>query len=63
MNEIATLIELLEKKEKLVAMLAPSFPIVFEYPKIITMLKKLGFSYVVEVAVGAKEQMNSCFNF
>ena len=55
MNETATLIELLEKKEKLLVMLAPSFPIVFEYPKIITMLRKLGFSYVVEVAVGAKK--------
>lgn len=55
MNETAKLIELLEKKEKLAAMLAPSFPIVYEYPKIITMLKKLGFSYVVEVAAGAKK--------
>ncbi len=55
MNEVKTLIELLNKKEKLVAMLAPSFPIVFSYPSIITMLKKLGFSYMVEVAVGAKK--------
>lgn len=55
MNEDKTLIELLEKKEKLVAMLAPSFPIMFSYPSIITMLKKLGFSYVVEVAIGAKK--------
>jgi iron only hydrogenase large subunit-like protein len=55
MNEVTTLIDLLNKKEKLVAMLAPSFPIIFEYPKIITMLKKLGFSYTVEVAVGAKK--------
>lgn len=54
MNETNTLIDLLSKKEKLVAMLAPSFPIVFPYPAIITMLKKLGFSYVVEVAAGAK---------
>jgi len=55
MNEQKTLIELIDKQEKLVAMLAPSFPIVFSYPAIITMLKKLGFSYVVEVAVGAKK--------
>lgn len=55
MNETAALIELLEKKERLAAMLAPSFPIVFEYPKIITMLRKLGFSYVTEVAAGAKK--------
>lgn len=55
MNEPKTLIELIDKKEKLVAMLAPSFPIVFSYPAIITMLRKLGFEYVVEVAVGAKK--------
>jgi len=55
MNEENTLIEMLTNKQKLVAMLAPSFPIVYEYPKIITMLKKLGFSYVVEVSAGAKK--------
>jgi len=55
MNEDKTLIELIEKKDKLVAMLAPSFPIVFPYPAIITMLKKLGFAYTAEVAVGAKK--------
>jgi len=55
MNETKTLIDLIEKKEKLTAMLAPSFPIVFDYPKIVTMLKKLGFSYVVEVAAGSKK--------
>lgn len=55
MNEDNVLIDLLDKKEKLAAMLAPSFPIMFSYPAIITMLKKLGFSYVVEVAVGAKK--------
>ena len=55
MNDTDTLIDLINKKEKLVAMLAPSFPIVFSYPAIITMLKKIGFSYTVEVAVGAKK--------
>ncbi len=55
MNEVSTLIEFINKKEKLAAMVAPSFPIVFSYPMIITMLKKLGFSYTVEVAVGAKK--------
>ena len=62
MNEDKTLIELLEKKEKLVAMLAPSFPIMFSYPSIITMLKAVGFSFVAEVAAGAKltnEQLRS----
>lgn len=55
MSELQTLINLIEKKEKLVAMLAPSFPIVYEYPEIITRLKKLGFTYVVEVSAGAKK--------
>lgn len=55
MNESAQLIDLLSKKEKLVAMLAPSFPIVYKYPAIITMLKKLGFTYVVEISAGAKK--------
>jgi len=55
MDETNTLIDLLTKKEKLVAMIAPSFPIVYKYPQIITMLKKLGFSYTVEVSAGAKK--------
>lgn len=53
MTELEELISLLNKKEKLVAMLAPSFPIMFDYPGIITRLKKLGFSYVMEVSLGA----------
>ena len=55
MNEILRLIELIDKKTKLVAMLAPSFPIVYEYPQIVGRLKNLGFAYVVEVAAGAKK--------
>jgi iron only hydrogenase large subunit-like protein len=55
MNEIDILIQALNEKKKLVAMLAPSFPIVFSYPSIITMLRKLGFAYVVEVSLGAKK--------
>jgi iron only hydrogenase large subunit-like protein len=55
MNEAAQLIDLLNKKAKLVAMLAPSFPVVYEYPQIVGMLKNLGFSYIVEVAAGAKK--------
>lgn len=35
-------------------MLAPSFPIMFNYPTIVSRLKQLGFGYVVEVAVGAE---------
>lgn len=37
------------------AMLAPSFAVVFEYPHIVGMLKRLGFKYVIEVARGAQE--------
>ncbi|MDH7475872.1 MAG: [Fe-Fe] hydrogenase large subunit C-terminal domain-containing protein [Microgenomates group bacterium] len=55
MTEVEILIQALKNKEKLVAMLAPSFPIMFDYPQIITMLRKLGFSYVVEVAAGARK--------
>ena len=53
--ELETLLKLLEKKEKMTAMLAPSFPIDFSYPAIVGKLKRLGFSYVVEVARGAME--------
>ncbi|MDP2585261.1 MAG: [Fe-Fe] hydrogenase large subunit C-terminal domain-containing protein [Candidatus Levybacteria bacterium] len=55
MNEVDALIQALGEKKKLVAMLAPSFPIVFSYPSIVAMLRKLGFSYVVEVSLGAKK--------
>lgn len=53
--EAKELIELIDKKEKMAAMLAPSFPVVFYYPEIVGMLKHLGFKYVVEVARGAEE--------
>ncbi|MFH0864154.1 MAG: [Fe-Fe] hydrogenase large subunit C-terminal domain-containing protein [Candidatus Gottesmanbacteria bacterium] len=53
--EVKELLGLLKTKEPLVAMLAPSFPIMFAYPQIIGKLKRLGFKYVVEVAVGAQE--------
>lgn len=55
MDEPSQLTELINKKAKLVAMLAPSFPIVYQYPQIISKLKQLGFSHVVEVAAGAKK--------
>lgn len=54
-KEVKELLNLLEKKQKLVAMLAPSFPVDFSYPEIIGMLKRLGFKYVVEAARGAEE--------
>lgn len=56
------LTELIKNKSKLVAMLAPSFPIVYQYPQIVTRLKQLGFSYVVEVAVGAKKTNEAVVN-
>lgn len=54
-TETNELLKLIEKKEKLVAMLAPSFPIVFKPPEVIGMLRRLGFDKVVEVARGAEE--------
>lgn len=55
MNESQQLIEALKAKKPLAAMLAPSFPIAFEYPEIITKLRNLGFNKVVEVSLGARE--------
>lgn len=49
------LIQLLANKAKLVAMVAPSFPIMYDPNEIVWKLKSIGFSYVVEVVVGAKE--------
>lgn len=54
-KEAKELLNLIQKKEKMVAMLAPSFIIDFSYPEIIDMLKRLGFEYVAEVAKGAEE--------
>jgi iron only hydrogenase large subunit-like protein len=51
--EIKELLNLIKKKSKMVAMLAPSFPVDFSYPEIVGELKRLGFKYVVEVAAGA----------
>jgi len=53
--ETKEFLNLLDKKTKMAAMLAPSFPIDFDYPFIIGMLKRLGFKYVAEVARGAIE--------
>ncbi|OGZ76949.1 MAG: hypothetical protein A2280_01380 [Candidatus Staskawiczbacteria bacterium RIFOXYA12_FULL_37_10] len=53
--DIKKLFSLIHKNEKIVAMLAPSFPVVFEYPQIVGMLKRMGFKYVAEVARGAEE--------
>jgi len=56
--EIKELINLIDKKQKMVAMLAPSFPVDFDFPEVIGMLKRLGFKYVAEVTRGAIETNN-----
>jgi len=53
MNEVAALTQLLQQKSSLTAMVAPSFPIMYSSPEIVGKLKRLGFTYVVEVAKGA----------
>ncbi|MBI5126963.1 hypothetical protein HZA76_00715 [Candidatus Roizmanbacteria bacterium] len=55
MSDSDKLITLLKQKAKLVAMIAPSFPIMYDPKTIVSKLKSIGFTYVVEVAVGAKE--------
>ncbi len=42
------------KKQKIAAMLAPSFVSEFKYPQIISQLRKLGFNNLVELTFGAK---------
>lgn len=54
MNESQTLTELLKNSSSLVAMLAPSFPIVFNPKTIVGQLRRAGFQQVVEISVGAK---------
>lgn len=44
----------LNKKNKYIAMLAPSFVVDFQYPRVISQLKNLGFDKVVELTFGAK---------
>ncbi|MBU3964234.1 hypothetical protein KJ562_00650 [Patescibacteria group bacterium] len=50
MKDIINLI----RKNKSVALLAPSFPIDFKYPDIIGMLRHLGFDKVTELTFGAR---------
>jgi iron only hydrogenase large subunit-like protein len=54
MNEIEQLIQLLKEKKHVVAMLAPSFPVTFDYPDIVKRLKQIGFTEVLEVSAGAE---------
>jgi iron only hydrogenase large subunit-like protein len=53
--EASELLELINKEKKMAAMLAPSFPVMFKYPEIVGMLRRLGFEKVVEVSRGAEE--------
>ena len=55
MTDVEQIKILLEKKEHMVAMVAPSFPIMFTQSEIVTKLKSLGFEYVIEVSAGAKK--------
>ena len=51
-------LSLLENENKVIALLAPSFPVEFceadDYKKVIGSLRKLGFEHIVEVAFGAE---------
>lgn len=42
------------KSNKTIALLAPSFPVDFEYPKIVKQLRAIGFDKVVELTYAAK---------
>ncbi|MFA6533138.1 MAG: [Fe-Fe] hydrogenase large subunit C-terminal domain-containing protein [Patescibacteria group bacterium] len=63
MTDSDKLIDLLKRKSKLVAMLAPSFPIMYDSKKIVSQLKCIGFEKVVEVSVGAKETNRQLVEF
>ncbi|PIQ72516.1 hypothetical protein COY13_00405 [Candidatus Roizmanbacteria bacterium CG_4_10_14_0_2_um_filter_36_35] len=62
MSDIEKLISLLKNNAKLVAMLAPSFPVMYELKEIVSKLRSIGFSKVVEVAVGAKKTNEQTIN-
>jgi iron only hydrogenase large subunit-like protein len=53
-NNIPKIEKELKKKTKMVALVAPSFITDFDYPSILTQLKKLGFDKSVELTFGAK---------
>lgn len=63
MSDVDKLIDLLKNKSKLVAMVAPSFPIMYDAKELITKLKNIGFEKVVEVSVGAKETNRQLIEF
>ena len=53
-NNIPLIEKELKEKKKIVAIVAPSFVSTFDYPQIISQLKKLGFDKVIELTFGAK---------
>jgi iron only hydrogenase large subunit-like protein len=53
-NDINKITSELTKGTKMIALVAPSFVIEFQYPKLITQLRKLGFDKVTELTFGAK---------
>lgn len=55
MTDVETLLDLLGKKTKLAALVAPSFAVMYDYPDMVTKLRVLGFDKVIEVAAGAKK--------
>lgn len=54
-QELKEFLVLMKNHTKMAAMLAPSFVVDFSYPEIIGKLRKIGFSYVLEVSAGAAE--------
>lgn len=55
-NSKTDVLNLLNTEQKTAALIAPSFPAEFpaiSYRKVVSMLRKLGFTYVIEVAFGA----------
>ena len=57
-TEQEELIKLIDGKEKMVAMVAPSFPVDFSHCNLLGMLKRLGFDKLFEVTRGAIETNN-----
>lgn len=51
--ELQAIVDALQN-EKIIALLAPSFPVDFEYPQIILSLKMIGMEKVVELTYAAK---------
>lgn len=59
MTELEILTSLLDKKEYLVAIVAPSFPVMYTSAELATKLRTLGFAHIIEVSAGAKRTNKS----